>query len=394
MGPARALRLLALLVGAGVASRTAGAEPPTGPAAPGAPGAPAAPRRTEELAARHVLVTHQGVDANSTLTREQAKAKAEKVRAALAAPGADFAAVSHEYSDDHAADLRGGFLGIFSPDTMDGEMTAAVRALKEGEVSAPIETKLGFHVVQRLSIADAVALLRASTACVLGTVFQYQGATLPGLPDESSRRTREQAKTAADAAFARLKAGAALEDLPKESGARSLRKQGWVYAPLEKGMTPPIYRPELEQAAFATPLGGFSGPTDTKVGWVVLKRIPWFRAHVKQILVMHKDSLAPPFVKLDSRAMPAYLQRLREQALQRATAAQVRLRADPSTWSRTVAEYSDEPGAAARDGEMRLAQPPTGNPRELDEAISTLEPGAVSDVIETRFGFHILRRFE
>jgi parvulin-like peptidyl-prolyl isomerase len=92
--------------------------------------------------------------------------------------------------------------------------------------------------------------------------------------------------------------------------------------------------------------------------------------------------------------MPPYLQRLREQALQRATAAQLRLRADPSAWSRTVAEYSDEPGAAARDGEMRLAQPPTGNPRELDEAISTLEPGAVSEVIETRFGFHVLRRFE
>jgi parvulin-like peptidyl-prolyl isomerase len=363
-------------------------------AEPPAPAAPVAPTRGEELAARHVLVTWAATDANSPqLTKEQAKTRADAARAALAKPGADFATVSHEYSDDRDADRRGGFLGIFSAHAMDADMTAAVRALKEGEVSAPIETKLGFHVVQRLSIADAVALIRAATACVLGTVFQYQGATLPGLPDASAQRTREQAKVAAEAAYERLKAGASLLELPKELGARSLRKQGWVYAPLERGMTPEIYRPALEDAAFATPVGGLSRPADTRVGWVILKRIPWFRAHVKQILVMHKDT-PQEFVRLDSRAMPPYMQRLREQALQRATQVQQSLRADPSGWSKAVAAYSDEPGAAARDGEMRLAQPPTGNPRELDEALSTLAPGAVSDVVETRVGFHVLKRFD
>ena len=369
----RATSLL-VLAAATVCAVAARAEPP----------APAAPRPVEELSARHILVTHAGSDARATRTKAEAQARAAEARAELVKPGADFAAVSHKYSDDVAADRRGGFLDIFSPETMDGEITAAVRSLKEGEISQPIETKLGFHVLQRLAIADAVALLKASTACVLGIVCQYQGATLPGLPDDSAKRTKEQAKAAADAALLHLKNGGTVDTIPKELGARSLRKQGWVYAPFERGLTPPIYRPALEDAAFATPVGGLSGPTDTLVGWAILKRIPWFRAHVKQILVMH----------LDSRNLPPNVRRSKEQAFARATEALARLRADPGAWSKAVAEFSDEPGAAARDGEMRLAQPPTGNPRELDEAISGLAPGALSGIVETRFGYHLLRRFE
>lgn len=63
------------------------------------------------------------------------------------ADGADFAAVAAEFSDDAGSAGRGGDLGYSSGDAFPEDMEAAIAALQPGEVSAPVETDAGTHLL-------------------------------------------------------------------------------------------------------------------------------------------------------------------------------------------------------------------------------------------------------
>jgi peptidyl-prolyl cis-trans isomerase C len=74
------------------------------------------------------------------------EATAQKLAAEIAA-GADFGELARLHSTDGAA-ARGGELGWFGPGVMVAPFEAAVVALKPGEVSAPVQTQFGWHLVK------------------------------------------------------------------------------------------------------------------------------------------------------------------------------------------------------------------------------------------------------
>ncbi len=75
-----------------------------------------------------------------------AQKKADMIRA-RAAKGDDFSALARVYSDDESKS-NGGELGWFAPSDVMDQILAAVKPLKPGEISAPVRTSHGVHIVK------------------------------------------------------------------------------------------------------------------------------------------------------------------------------------------------------------------------------------------------------
>lgn len=78
---------------------------------------------------------------------EEALAKAKEIHAKVTAPGADFAKIAEEHSDGPSK-AKGGDIGIFTPDRMAEEFSAAAFDLEPGQVSEPVKTKFGYHLIK------------------------------------------------------------------------------------------------------------------------------------------------------------------------------------------------------------------------------------------------------
>lgn len=85
------------------------------------------------------------------ITKERGADKAKAAAAALveqARQGGDFAALAREHSDDPVTAKKGGELGWLMKDALPEAMGQAVFALNAGEISDPIKTDDGYHVLK------------------------------------------------------------------------------------------------------------------------------------------------------------------------------------------------------------------------------------------------------
>ncbi|NIA09170.1 MAG: peptidylprolyl isomerase [Nitrospiraceae bacterium] len=99
----------------------------------------------EAVKARHILIK---VPTGATkATWEKAKIKAEGIRKRIE-KGESFAKLAKEYSDDPGSKNKGGELGFFSKGRMVPGFESAAFSLKPGELSTPIKTSFGYHIIQ------------------------------------------------------------------------------------------------------------------------------------------------------------------------------------------------------------------------------------------------------
>ncbi|MCI5072113.1 SurA N-terminal domain-containing protein [bacterium] len=101
------------------------------------------PEQREKLSqaryhARHILISG-----------DNSKNKAQKIYRRLLA-GASFRSLAMAESEDPGSKTKGGDLGYFAADTMVPEFKQAVESLKVGQISAPVKSSFGYHVIELL----------------------------------------------------------------------------------------------------------------------------------------------------------------------------------------------------------------------------------------------------
>lgn len=106
----------------------------------------------EQVKASHILIRFQGSKAplrpnQKDLTDAEALAKAQEIRKKLV-DGADFAATAKAESDDTGSGANGGSLGTFGHGQMVGPFEQAAFTLQIGQISEPIKTPFGYHIIK------------------------------------------------------------------------------------------------------------------------------------------------------------------------------------------------------------------------------------------------------
>lgn len=104
----------------------------------------------ETRQASHILISiDPGASAEA---KQKARAKAEEVYAELKRDPGKFAELAKKYSQDPGSAANGGDLGFFSRGSMVKPFDDAAFQMKVGEISMPVESQYGYHIIRLTAI--------------------------------------------------------------------------------------------------------------------------------------------------------------------------------------------------------------------------------------------------
>ncbi len=208
----------------------------------------------EQVRARHILLSldPNASEEEKTVVQAVASALLEQIR-----DGADFATLAQEHSDDTPTGAKGGDLGYFGRGTMVKPFEDAAFSLDIGEVSEPVETQLGFHIIQLEDRQPAQIRLLDEVSDEIQRELMAQ---------ESQERVRR----AIQEDRRRLGANVSLADIAEARGLQ-LVESPWV----GRNETLPnlSHQPQILVAAFNTELNQASPPVEAgETTYLVLPR--------------------------------------------------------------------------------------------------------------------------
>lgn len=103
----------------------------------------------EQRDSSHILI-----EVSDDVSEEAADKLANDIKARLD-NGEDFAQLASEFSDDIGTKAQGGELGLNTRGAFVEEFENALYALKTGEISEPVKTEFGFHIIKLNAVAAA-----------------------------------------------------------------------------------------------------------------------------------------------------------------------------------------------------------------------------------------------
>lgn len=226
--------------------------PPPGPRPPAQPLGP-------ERAGAHILIAYKGsasAKPDVTRTKDEALALAKQLVAEARKAPASFGELAKRHSACPSAQ-RSGLLGVWPRGRMVPEFDTAIDGLKVGEISEPVETRFGFHVIKRLETRYAGRHI----------LVAYKGSQRA---KETVTRTKDEALALAKQLSAEVKKNpAAFPELAKKhSDDPTAAGSGGSLGAWQPGRMVA----EFQTAVEGMQIGAISDPVESPFGFHVIKR--------------------------------------------------------------------------------------------------------------------------
>lgn len=313
----------------------------------------------EQVRASHILFQIEGKD------EAEVRKRAEEVLAKAKAPGADFAALARQYSEDEGSKANGGDLDYFGRGRMVPAFEQAAFAMKPGEISDLVKSDFGFHIIKVVDHKPETSRPLSEVRAEIEDQLKWQ-------------RAQEQAEQQAKSLESVVKTAADLDRVATERGLEV--QESNLFLPNE-----PIdglgQAPEVAQRAFQLQEGQVSPAMRVARGWVVIT------------LAGRQDPYVPALAEVHDKVKEDVIQQ-KASEMAKEKAAEI---------AATLESASDFAAAAKRAGlEVKTTEfiargsaiVDVGVNPDIDKAAFSLPVGGVSDAIATPQGTAIIRVVE
>lgn len=173
--------------------------------------------------------------------------------------GEDFASLAEKFSQDPSAKENKGDLGYFSVFRMVYPFENAAYKTKIGDVSMPVRTKFGYHLIKVADVRDNRG--EVTVAHIMLTKQQS------GTPEEVAKL-----KSTIQDIYTKLKQGEKFEDLANQfSQDKNSASRGGVLPKFGSGQ---LSSEEFENKSFGlNNVGDYTEPFETQFGWHIVKLV-------------------------------------------------------------------------------------------------------------------------
>jgi peptidyl-prolyl cis-trans isomerase D len=309
-----------------------------------------------QVRASHILLKLEGKD------QQQVQALAEDVAKKAKAPGADFAALAKQYSEDESNNSTGGDLDYFGRGRMVAEFEQAAFAMKPGEISNPVKTAFGFHIIKVVDSKPDATRPLADVRAEIEDQLKWQQA-------------QAEAEKIAKSLEGAIRTPADLERVAKERS-YPIVETGFIQSnePIQ-GVGP---QPELASRLFALNEGEVTPAMRVATGWVF------------GTVTGRQDAYVPKLDEVRARASDDLkIEKAAELVKQRASALATELKS-----AKDFAAAAKRAGLEVKTTELiarGAAVPDLGISEAVDAAAFSLPQGGVSDAIATPTATAVVR---
>ena len=316
----------------------------------------------KRVKARHILIkVDEGADEK---TVEAKKAEAMKIYK-MAEAGQDFAALAKKYSEGPSRD-QGGELGWFTRDKMVKPFADKAFEMKSGEISEPIRTRFGWHIIKVEQVEDASTTpLEAASESIRRKLVEEKAKAL----------ALEKAESVYDSVFDGddLAAAGEAHNVPVAETGYFTAKDG----PQKKGIGQPQ---KFASTAFGLEKMAISQIQDLGNGYYILQ------------MTDRKESEVPPLEKVTDRVKADLVKSMQDQRAKADAEAFKKKVEEGATFAAAAAGTNaelDETGLFSRSG----AIPKIGyEPQIQQDAFKlTREKPLLPDAAQGRQGWYVLR---